>query len=79
MSMGGGGIDSPECVEYFEVVKTCSEKASKKGPAGKAKAKAWRQSAKVSREGFENNPNAVAIAASCAAMTPAIQDDPDCR
>jgi len=78
--LGGGGVDSAECVEYFEVIETCSRKAKAKGtPAGKAKAKAWRKSAKLSRESFEKNPNAVAIAASCEAMIPAIRDDADCN
>jgi hypothetical protein len=77
---GGGGIDSPECVEYFEVVETCSAKAEAKGtPAGKAKAEAWRKSAKLSRENFEKNPSAVAIAAACDAMIAPIRDDADCQ
>jgi hypothetical protein len=78
--MGGGGIDSPECQEYFEVVKTCSKKAKAKGtPAGKAKAEAWRESAKLSRENFEKNPSAPAIAAACEAMIAPIRDDADCQ
>ncbi len=80
LSLGGGGVDSPECVEYFEVVETCVGKAKAKGtPASKAKAKAWRKSAKLSRESFEKNPNAAAVAASCEAMIPAIRDDADCN
>ena len=78
--LAGGGLSSAECVKYFEVVETCAAKAEAKGtPAGKAKAEAWRKSAEVSRENFEKNPSAPAIAASCEAMIPAIENDPDCK
>jgi hypothetical protein len=78
--MAGGGLSSPECVEYFEVVETCAAKAEAKGtPAGKAKADAWRKSAELSRENFEKNPSAPAIAMSCEAMIDPIKNDPDCK
>jgi len=79
-SLGGGGLDSPECQEYFKVVKECSKKAEKSGsPAGKAKADAWRKSAKIARESFEKNPSAPAIAQSCEAMIAPIKNDADCK
>lgn len=78
--LAGGGLSSPECVRYFEVAETCAAKAEAKGtPAGKAKAEAWRKSAEISRENFEKNPSAPAIAASCEAMIPPIENDPDCK
>ena len=77
---GGGGLSSAACVEYFEVVETCSAKAEAKGtPAGKALAEAWREAAKLSRAEFEKNPNAVAVEMSCQATTPTIRDNPECQ
>jgi len=79
-SLGGGGIDSAECQEYFQVVKECANKAEKSGsPAGKAKAEAWRKAAKLSKENFENNPSAPAIAQACKAMIDPIKNDADCK
>jgi hypothetical protein len=78
--VGSGGLSSAACVEYFEAAETCSAKAEAKGtPAGKAMAEAWREQAKLSREEFEKNPNAIAVEMSCQALTPTMRDNPECQ
>ncbi len=78
--LGGGGLDSEECKNYFAKVEECSKKAIAKGtPAGKVKAEAWRKSAEISRENFKKNSNPMAVKKSCEMMTPTITGDPDCQ
>jgi hypothetical protein len=78
--LGGGGLESKECKDYFAKVEECASKANAKGtPSGKVKADAWKKGAEVSKQNWEKNANPVAVKKGCEIMAEQLKNDSDCR
>jgi hypothetical protein len=78
--LGGGGLESKECKDYFAKVDECVGKANAKGtPAGKIKAESWKKGADISKENFKKNSNPLAVKKSCEMMMDQMAKDSDCQ
>jgi hypothetical protein len=78
--LGGGGLESKECKDYFAKVDECSAKADAKGtPSAKVKAEAWKKGAEISKQNWEKNANPVAVKKGCELTLETLKNDSDCQ
>jgi hypothetical protein len=78
--VGGGGLESKECKDYFAKVDECAKKATDKGtPSAKVKAESWTKGAEISRQNWEKNANPMAVKKGCEMMHQQLQSDSDCQ